>query len=336
MQAITSWADIAFSSTERDRHLEIRPVSQLNTWPMVSPVNASRRPSRDAAHHSGSGRMASPFPVGDFHLLFFASFPGAHRCGSFAPICSAVALFRFAINSGLAASFLLVSWPGRLRKSQGSRKDWGYISATHVSARATRGLVQVPLGGEILERTPRGPDAAVVINYSQRALMKRELYAEVSARIVAELEAGAAPWIKPWSATPGANTPCNAVTNRPYSGCNVILLWMAQAAGYRTPRFLTFKQALEVGGHVRRGERGTKVYFVKSCRSATRTPRFMSLAIGPATSRGWHAICATASARELTLLRNWLPNSVQPFYAPSSRLTVICAMPAILKTGLAF
>jgi antirestriction protein ArdC len=93
--------------------------------------------------------------------------------------------------------------------------------------------------------------------------MKRDLYAEVSARIVAELEAGALPWLKPWSSTPGANTPCNAVSNRPYSGCNVVLLWMAQAAGYRTPRFLTFKQALELGGHVRKGERGTKVYFVK-------------------------------------------------------------------------
>jgi antirestriction protein ArdC len=38
---------------------------------------------------------------------------------------------------------------------------------------------------------------------------------------------------------------------------------MAQAAGYRTPRFLTFRQAVELGGNVRRGERGTKVYFVK-------------------------------------------------------------------------
>jgi len=93
--------------------------------------------------------------------------------------------------------------------------------------------------------------------------VKRDLYVEVSARIVAELEAGAAPWIKPWSASPGANTPCNAATNRPYSGCNVVLLWMAQAAGYRTPRFLTFKQALELGGNVRKGEHGTKVYFVK-------------------------------------------------------------------------
>ena len=46
MQADTPWADVAFSSTERDRHLGTRPVSQLNTWPVVSPVNASRLPSR--------------------------------------------------------------------------------------------------------------------------------------------------------------------------------------------------------------------------------------------------------------------------------------------------
>src|SRR5262245_33175315 len=93
--------------------------------------------------------------------------------------------------------------------------------------------------------------------------MKRDVYAEVSARSITELEAGAAPWGKPWSATPLADTPCNAVTNRHYSGCHVVLLWKAHAAGYRTPRYLTFKQALELGGHVRKGERGTKVYFVK-------------------------------------------------------------------------
>jgi antirestriction protein ArdC len=57
--------------------------------------------------------------------------------------------------------------------------------------------------------------------------------------------------------------PVQCVSNRPYSGCNVVLLWMAQAAGYRTPRFLTFKQAVELGGNVRKGEHGTKVYFVK-------------------------------------------------------------------------
>ena len=93
--------------------------------------------------------------------------------------------------------------------------------------------------------------------------MRRDLYADVSARIIAELERGAAPWVKPWSVTPGQNTPQDAVTNRPYSGCNVILLWLARNRGWATPRFLTFKQALEAGGHVRKGEHGTKVYFVK-------------------------------------------------------------------------
>ena len=62
------------------------------------------------------------------------------------------------------------------------------------------------------------------------------------------------------------------MTNRPYSGCNVVLLWMAQAAGYRTPRFLTFKQALELGGNVRKGERGTKVYFVKQLHVRDESP----------------------------------------------------------------
>src|ERR1041384_903342 len=92
--------------------------------------------------------------------------------------------------------------------------------------------------------------------------MKRDLYAEVSARIIAELERGAAPWIKPWSATAGQNVPQNAVTNRPYSGCNVILLYLARDRGWTTP-VPDLKQAQEAGGHVRKGEHGTKVYFVK-------------------------------------------------------------------------
>src|SRR5260370_19065114 len=98
---------------------------------------------------------------------------------------------------------------------------------------------------------------------SEDSVVKRDLYSDVSARIVAELERGAAPWVKPWSATAGQNVPKNAVTNRPYSGCNIILLWLARNRGWATPRFVTFKQALEAGGNVRKGEHGTKVHFVK-------------------------------------------------------------------------
>src|SRR5712672_3225306 len=59
--------------SELDRHLGIRPVSQLNTRPVVSPVNASRLPSRAEPRASlRVGVVGQTFPVGDFHLLFFA------------------------------------------------------------------------------------------------------------------------------------------------------------------------------------------------------------------------------------------------------------------------
>ena len=84
--------------------------------------------------------------------------------------------------------------------------------------------------------------------------MATNLYSDVTARILTELENGAAPWVKPWSATPGRNIPHNAATGNAYSGCNVILLWMAQGE-FTSPRWLTFKQALDLGGHVRKGEK---------------------------------------------------------------------------------
>ncbi len=62
---------------------------------------------------------------------------------------------------------------------------------------------------------------------------------------------------------PGRKYSMQCREQRPYSGCNVVLVWMAQASGYRTPRFLTFEQALELGSNVRKGERSMKVYFVK-------------------------------------------------------------------------
>jgi antirestriction protein ArdC len=52
------------------------------------------------------------------------------------------------------------------------------------------------------------------------------------------------------------NTPYNAMSNRPYSGCNVILLSLARNRGWTAPRFLTFKQAIEVGGNVLQSAHG--------------------------------------------------------------------------------
>lgn len=92
--------------------------------------------------------------------------------------------------------------------------------------------------------------------------MKRDLYQNVTDRIVAAMESGTMPWQRDWSIA-GSTVPMNATTERPYSGINVLLFWLAADAGYAKPRYLTFKQALEAGGNVRKGEHGTKVYFYK-------------------------------------------------------------------------
>lgn len=92
--------------------------------------------------------------------------------------------------------------------------------------------------------------------------MKRDLYSDVTARILQSMEAGVMPWEKAWKAG-GTAMPMNAVTNRPYSGVNVLLFWLSADQGYARPRYLTFKQAKEAGGNVRKGEHGTKVYFFK-------------------------------------------------------------------------
>ncbi len=87
------------------------------------------------------------------------------------------------------------------------------------------------------------------------------LYEAVTANIIAELEAGAAPWVKPWKAgRTNAVMPVNAATGRAYSGINIPILWQAASAdGYPTHRWMTFRQASAMGGKVRRGEHGAEV-----------------------------------------------------------------------------
>jgi antirestriction protein ArdC len=92
--------------------------------------------------------------------------------------------------------------------------------------------------------------------------MKRDLYSDVTARILQSMEAGVMPWEKAWQSK-GSSMPMNAVTDRPYSGVNVLLFWMSADCGYARPRYLTFNQAKQAGGSVRKGEHGTKVYFFK-------------------------------------------------------------------------
>ena len=89
-----------------------------------------------------------------------------------------------------------------------------------------------------------------------------DLYQTITDRIVAAVEAGTPPWIKPWSVSD--QRPRNAATQRPYRGINTLLLGLeAELRGYASNRWLTFRQATELKAHVRKGETGTTVVFYK-------------------------------------------------------------------------
>jgi antirestriction protein ArdC len=91
--------------------------------------------------------------------------------------------------------------------------------------------------------------------------MSADLYALTTARIVEALERGTAPWVQPWST--GIDTlPMNAGTKRAYRGINVLLLALeAQHHGYPRNAWLTYRQANELGGEVRKGAQGTSIVF---------------------------------------------------------------------------
>lgn len=91
-----------------------------------------------------------------------------------------------------------------------------------------------------------------------------DLYAKITDRIVADLEKGVRPWVRPWSAanTAGRITRPLRANGVPYQGINVLLLWSeAVARGFASPIWMTFKQSVELGGHVRKGETGSTVVY---------------------------------------------------------------------------
>lgn len=94
--------------------------------------------------------------------------------------------------------------------------------------------------------------------------MKTDLYETVTARVIEALEAGAKPWSRPWGSVPGAELQLRS-TGQEYRGINQLLLTLvAGASGYTSPHWLTFKQALDLGGNVRKGERSTEIVFYKA------------------------------------------------------------------------
>jgi antirestriction protein ArdC len=83
---------------------------------------------------------------------------------------------------------------------------------------------------------------------------KRDVYQEVTNSMIAKLEAGVVPWRKPW------RMPTNLVSKKAYRGINT---WLLSGHDYKSPYWLTYRQAQSLGGHVKAGEKGTQIVFWK-------------------------------------------------------------------------
>lgn len=97
--------------------------------------------------------------------------------------------------------------------------------------------------------------------------MTTDIYQRVTDAIVAELEKGVRPWFKPWNGEHAAGRitrPLRA-NGIPYRGINILMLWAAATAqGFSAPLWLTYKQAQELGGQVRKGEKGSLVVYANT------------------------------------------------------------------------
>jgi antirestriction protein ArdC len=91
-----------------------------------------------------------------------------------------------------------------------------------------------------------------------------DIYSKITDRIIASLEEGVRPWVQPWSAghLEGRISRPLRHNGEPYSGINVLLLWSETVSrGFRSPTWMTFRQAAELGAHVRKGETGSTVVY---------------------------------------------------------------------------
>ncbi len=93
---------------------------------------------------------------------------------------------------------------------------------------------------------------------------RKDIHQQVTDSIIAALELGVRPWECPWSQDV-AQTPVNLVSKKAYNGINRLVLWCgSHVDGYKSPYWLTFKQAKELGGNVKKGESSTHIVFFKN------------------------------------------------------------------------
>lgn len=94
-------------------------------------------------------------------------------------------------------------------------------------------------------------------------MKKADFYQQITNSFIEKLEQGVKPWATPWVKSPiTGGMPANAKTGQAYNGMNILCLWASAEHNQFASRFwLTFKQTLDMGGHVRKDEKGTRVMF---------------------------------------------------------------------------
>ncbi|MDE3767585.1 ArdC family protein [Sinorhizobium meliloti] len=96
---------------------------------------------------------------------------------------------------------------------------------------------------------------------------RQDVYTRITNQIIEALEKGVKPWTQPWNAAHAAGHVSRPLRHngQPYAGINVLTLWAsAMSAHYSAPIWMTFKQAIELGGHVRKGEKGAPVVYANT------------------------------------------------------------------------
>jgi antirestriction protein ArdC len=96
---------------------------------------------------------------------------------------------------------------------------------------------------------------------------RQDIYTRITGQIVASLEKGVRPWMKPWSGENAAGRITRPLRHNgtPYSGVNILMLWGASLEhGFSSPSWMTFKQALDLNAHVRKGEKGSLVVYANT------------------------------------------------------------------------
>lgn len=102
---------------------------------------------------------------------------------------------------------------------------------------------------------------------------RTDIYTRITNQIITSLEAGVKPWTQPWQSPHGNVTRPLRHTGESYSGINILTLWAsAMERGFASPTWMTFKQALEYGASVRKGEKGSPVVYASAINRSEENP----------------------------------------------------------------